>query len=69
VIHADKGTFVRISADTLQGTALSVTALEQVLGSCRKGLGAEHLEAEGVGEPVGRVERGADRKRILDLLG
>jgi hypothetical protein len=35
--------------------------LDQVLGSC--------LEAEGVGEPVGRVERGADRQRVLDLLG
>jgi hypothetical protein len=49
--------------------ALSVTALEQVLGSCLEALGAEHLEAESVGEPVGRVERGADRQRVLDLLG
>jgi proteic killer suppression protein len=29
---------------------LSVAALEQVLGSCREALGAEHLEAERVGE-------------------
>src|SRR5215510_2229065 len=48
--------------------ALPVTPLEQVLGSCLEALGAEHLEAEGVGEPVGRVERGADRQRVLDLL-
>ena len=37
--------------------ALPVTPLEQVLGSCLETLGAEHLEAEHVGEPVGRVER------------
>jgi hypothetical protein len=49
--------------------ALPVTPLEQVLGSCLEALGAEHLEAEGVGEPVGRVERDADRQRVLDLLG
>ena len=48
--------------------ALPVTPLEQVLGSCLKTLRAEHLEAEGVGEPAGRVERGADRQRVLDLL-
>jgi hypothetical protein len=48
---------------------LSVAALEQVLGSCREALGAEHLEAERVGEPVGGIERGADRERVLDLLG
>jgi hypothetical protein len=48
--------------------ALPVTPLEQVLGSCVEALGAEHLEAEGVGEPVRRVERGADRQRVLDLL-
>ena len=47
---------------------LSVTPLEQVLGSCLEALGAEQFEAEGVGEPVGRVERGADRQRVLDLL-
>lgn len=49
--------------------ALSVTALEQVLGSCLEALRAEHLEAEGVGKPVGRVERDADRQRVLDLPG
>ena len=48
--------------------ALPVTALEQVLGSCLEVLGTEHLEAEGVGEPVGRVDRDADRQRVLDLL-
>src|SRR5580704_1880915 len=47
---------------------LSVTPLEQVLGSCLEALGAEQFEAEGVGEPVGRVERGADRQRVFDLL-
>jgi hypothetical protein len=46
----------------------SVTPLEQVLGSCLEALGAEQFEAEGVGEPVGRVERGAARQRVLDLL-
>ena len=53
------------------GTAgrLPVTPLEQVPGSCLEALGAEHLEAEGVGEPAGRVERGADRQRVLDLPG
>jgi len=49
-------------------SALPVTPLEQVPGSCLEALGAEHLEAEGVGEPVGRAERGADRQRVLDLL-
>jgi hypothetical protein len=44
----------------LRLNALPVTPLEQVLGSCLEALGAEHLEAEGVGEPVGRVERCAD---------
>jgi hypothetical protein len=39
----------------------SVTPLEQVLGSCLEALGAEQFKAEGVGEPVGRVERRADR--------
>jgi hypothetical protein len=48
--------------------ALSVTALEQILGSCLEAVGAEHFEAEGVAEPVGRVERDADRQRVLDLL-
>ena len=48
--------------------ALSVTALEQVLGSRLEAFGAEYLEAEGVGEPVGGVERDADRQRVLDLL-
>jgi hypothetical protein len=41
---------------------------EQVLGSCLEALGAEQFEAEGVSEAVGRVERGADRQRILGLL-
>jgi hypothetical protein len=40
---------------------LSVTALEQIFGACLKALRAQQFEAEGVGEPVGRVERGADR--------
>lgn len=53
----------------LAACALSVTALEQVLGSSLEALGGEHFEAEGVGQPVGRVERGADRERVLDLLG
>ena len=48
--------------------ALPVTPLEQVLCSCLEALGAEQFEAEGIGEPVGRVERGADRQRVLDLL-
>jgi hypothetical protein len=48
--------------------ALSVTAPKQVLGSRLKALGAEQLEAEGVGEPAGGVERGADRQSVLDLL-
>jgi hypothetical protein len=78
VIHVGKGTFVRISKDATcprrsgrrgRRGALSVAALEQVLGSCREALGAEHLEAERVGEPVGGIERGADRERVLDLLG
>src|SRR5262245_22886124 len=48
--------------------ALPVTPLDQVLGSCLEALGAEHLEAERVGEPVGGVECGADRQRVLDLV-
>ena len=48
--------------------ALPVTPLEQVLGSCLEALGAQHRKAERVGEPVGGVERGADRQRVLDLL-
>jgi hypothetical protein len=48
--------------------ALAVTPLEQVLRSRLEAFRAEHLEAEGVGEPVGRVERSADRQRVLDLL-
>src|SRR5215467_9737304 len=47
---------------------LPVTPPEQVLGSCFETLRAEHLETEGVGEPVGRIERGADRQRVPDLL-
>src|SRR5215472_3305542 len=47
---------------------LPVTALEQEPGSRLVALGAEQLEAQGVGKPVGRVERGADRQRVLDLL-
>lgn len=48
--------------------ALAVTPLKQEFGSRLEALGAEHLEAKGVGEPVGRIERGADRQRVLDLL-
>src|SRR5262245_11739257 len=48
--------------------ALPVAPLEQVPGSCLEALRAEHLEAEGVGEPTGRVERDADRQRVFDLL-
>jgi hypothetical protein len=48
--------------------ALSVTPLEQILGSRLIAFGAEYLEAEGVGEPVDCVERDADRQRVLDLL-
>ena len=48
---------------------LPVTPLEQVLGSCLEAFGAEQFEPEGVGEPVGGVEGGADRQRVLDLLG
>lgn len=33
-------------------SVLPVTPLEQVPGTCLEPLGAEHLEAEGVGEPV-----------------
>jgi hypothetical protein len=47
---------------------LAVTPLEQVLRSCLEALEAEHLESEGAGEPIGHVERGADRQRVLDLL-
>ncbi|MEU4287288.1 hypothetical protein AB0E63_03625 [Kribbella sp. NPDC026596] len=43
--------------------------LEQVFGSCLEVLGAEHLEAEGVGESAGCVEGGADCQRVFDLLG
>ena len=46
---------------------LAVTALEQVPGACLEAQLSEQLEAEGVGEPVGRVERGAHRQRVLDL--
>jgi hypothetical protein len=49
-------------------SSLSVTPLEQVLGSRLVALGAEQFEAESVGKPVGRVERGTDRQRVLDLL-
>jgi hypothetical protein len=48
---------------------LSITALEQVLCSSLETLGAEQFEAECVGEPAGRIEGGADRQRVLDLLG
>jgi arylamine N-acetyltransferase len=47
---------------------LPVAALEQVLGACLEIFGAEQLKAEGVSEPVGGVERGADRERIGGLL-
>jgi hypothetical protein len=45
-------------------SGLPVTPLEQVPGTCLEALGAEHLEAEGVGEPAGGVERRADRQRV-----
>ena len=32
--------------------SLSITAFEQVVGSCLEILGTEYLKAEGVGEPV-----------------
>lgn len=41
--------------------SLSVAPFEQELGSCREARGAGEFEAEGVGEVVGGVERGADR--------
>ena len=56
-------------ADGADGAAvLSVTPLEQVLGSCLEALGAEQLETEGVGEPAGRVERGRPERGGMRCL-
>jgi hypothetical protein len=50
-------------------SGLPVTPLQQVFGSRLEAFGAGQFEAEGVIEPVSDVEDGADRERVLHLLG
>jgi hypothetical protein len=43
--------------------------LSRCPASALKLSGPEYLEIKGAGETAGRVERGADRQRVLDLPG
>ena len=60
-----RGRFHRLSFESAGGRSAIGTACA---GSWLEALGGEQFEAEGFGEPVGRVERGADGQCVLDLL-
>jgi hypothetical protein len=46
----------------------AVAPREQELRTGLEGFGTRHEEREGIGQPIDRIEREADRKRVLNLL-
>ena len=59
----------RSTHTTAPDNATDNPRFSRYLAPASKSAGAEHLEAEGVGQPPGGGEGGADRQRVLDLLG
>src|SRR5262245_45970632 len=57
-----------IGPSAVQTPLSAIAAREQELRAGLEGFGTRHEEPEGAGQPIDRVEGGADRERVLDLL-